>query len=260
MTSLNHHFFSLPIIVALMISGCASGPGALQKNRQLMPSHENAIPQKALQQHLHNLKGRYPVTENKRALKQTRKIVQRLNTFALENSANEWNVTILKNKRPFACILPPHHIVIFSGILRYTPDDVQLSALIAHLMAHQQALHGNDRYRNAVTRAEAQNNLSKSDLEHIAITAYTGKHPENNSIAPFSEAHENLADRLSVLYMARAGYPPDGALKFWNSFEHEGADTSTPLFVKVHPVNKSRLANLKQVIKRTKTAQDLTWK
>ena len=248
------YFFPLTILSAIIISGCASGPGALQQNRKFFSTYKNFPPAKARQDYLRNLKERYPVSNDEHTLQRIKNIVVRLNKYALGNSANEWNVTILKDKRQFACIPAPHEIVIFTGIFQHTAGNSQMSALIAHLMAHQQALHGNDRYRKVVTAAEAESKMTKSELQRMAVAAYTGTYPASDDVLPFSEAHEKLADRLSVLYMTRAGYSPDAALKFWSSFEEAQGDKSTPLFVKIHPIDKNRIANLKKIIKRTKEA------
>ncbi len=63
---------------------------------------------------------------------------------------------------------------------------------------------------------------------------------------PHSRSQELEADRLGLLFMARAGYDPRKAMAFWRRFqaynqEHGGSRVE---FLSTHPLDESRVAEL----------------
>jgi predicted Zn-dependent protease len=71
---------------------------------------------------------------------------------------------------------------------------------------------------------------------------------------PHSRAQESEADRLGLIYMARAGYAPEAAVSFWQRFadhnSHSGG--STPWFLRTHPLDETRIRQLQEWLPRAK--------
>jgi predicted Zn-dependent protease len=65
---------------------------------------------------------------------------------------------------------------------------------------------------------------------------------------PHSRAQESEADHIGLVYMARAGYDPKQAINFWERFSQSqaGGGGGTPWFLRTHPVDKDRIADLKK--------------
>jgi predicted Zn-dependent protease len=66
---------------------------------------------------------------------------------------------------------------------------------------------------------------------------------------PHSRANESEADRMGLLYMARAGFDPESAVGFWERFAAyvKGAGGSgTPWFLRTHPLDETRIQQLKE--------------
>jgi predicted Zn-dependent protease len=64
---------------------------------------------------------------------------------------------------------------------------------------------------------------------------------------PYSRLQESEADHVGLLYMARAGYDPQEAVKFWERFaaSHQGQSQGFEL-LRTHPVDEKRIADLKK--------------
>jgi predicted Zn-dependent protease len=66
-------------------------------------------------------------------------------------------------------------------------------------------------------------------------------------ILPFSRDHETEADKMGLLYMARAGYDPNEAINFWRRMAQEGGPKA-PEFASTHPSNETRIRDLQQFL------------
>ncbi|OFX06196.1 MAG: hypothetical protein A3E78_14935 [Alphaproteobacteria bacterium RIFCSPHIGHO2_12_FULL_63_12] len=64
---------------------------------------------------------------------------------------------------------------------------------------------------------------------------------------PFSRKHELEADKLGLIYMNRAGYDPNEALKFWQKMSASGGQ-KPPEFMSTHPSDATRIQQIKDVI------------
>ena len=62
-------------------------------------------------------------------------------------------------------------------------------------------------------------------------------------LLPYSRLHENEADRLGLIYMAKAGYDPRVAISFWERMEKEKS-FHMPELISTHPSSKSRIMEL----------------
>jgi len=75
---------------------------------------------------------------------------------------------------------------------------------------------------------------------------------------PYSRTHDTEADHVGVLYMARAGYDPEDALRFWERFAASHGEESKGIVAKVssllrtHPVDSKRIEDLKALMPQAK--------
>ena len=88
----------------------------------------------------------------------------------------------------------------------------------------------------------------KSDsTQKIVLTAY-GAGAQYGAILPYSRKHELEADHIGIMLMAKAGYDPSEAPKFWERFAGQ-KDGATPMeFLSTHPSDARRSAALRDLL------------
>ena len=76
---------------------------------------------------------------------------------------------------------------------------------------------------------------------------------------PFSRSMESEADRMGLIYMARAGYDPREAVAFWQRFGRAtGGETAE--FLSTHPANQTRIDGLNAVLPQALKAYEASVK
>ncbi|MEJ7658268.1 MAG: M48 family metalloprotease [Hymenobacter sp.] len=63
----------------------------------------------------------------------------------------------------------------------------------------------------------------------------------------FSRRQESEADHLGLIFMAMAGYNPEGAIPFWERMAAQNQST-TPEFLSDHPADATRIADIKTLL------------
>ena len=61
---------------------------------------------------------------------------------------------------------------------------------------------------------------------------------------PFSREQESEADKIGLLYMARAGFNPEEAISFWQRMNEQSNHDSPPEFLSSHPSHTTRIKQL----------------
>ena len=64
-------------------------------------------------------------------------------------------------------------------------------------------------------------------------------------LLPFSRLQESEADRLGLIFMAMAGYDPNGAVAFWQRMADQGG-AKPPEFLSTHPSDETRIRKIKE--------------
>jgi predicted Zn-dependent protease len=67
-------------------------------------------------------------------------------------------------------------------------------------------------------------------------------------LLPFSRQHELEADRIGLTYMARAGYDPREAIRFWQRMMQAAEGSKPPEFMSTHPAGATRIQQLNQLM------------
>jgi predicted Zn-dependent protease len=181
------------------------------------------------------------------------RVASRLEPTTGEAARNfHWEVSVVDSPQVNAFCLPGGKIVVYTGILPYTQNEAGLAAVLGHEMAHAVARHGSQRLlRSSLAQtfmmgAAASVSLSDmdSDQRRMAMAAL-GAGTTFGVILPFSREHESEADRMGLLYMARAGYDPREAITFWQRMMQSGG-AQPPEFASTHPSHATRIRELEE--------------
>jgi metalloendopeptidase OMA1, mitochondrial len=174
-------------------------------------------------------------------------------TKAVDAPGYKWEFECFASEQANAFCLPGGKIAVYDGIFKHMANDAELAAVIGHEIAHATARHGGERMSQgiavsagALALGVAVGGQSKEAQERWML-AYGGISNVGLTL-PFSRVHEYSADRIGLLYMARAGYNPEAAVHFWQKFAAAKGDASTSDFLSTHPADEKRVAELKKYL------------
>ncbi len=240
----------LVVLCVLSFSACVTTP---ESGRQaFIITSENEESQMGLQAYSEVLK-KEKVSSNAR----WNEIVQRVGA-RIAKSANkpeyQWEFKLLESKEQNAFCLPGGKVAIYTGILSVCQNEAALAAVMGHEVAHATARHGGQRMTVALgtqiglvgfSAILGQNQSTEKNL----LLAALGVGSQVGVMLPFSRSNESEADEIGLTYMARAGYDPKEAPRFWDRFS-EVTKGSPPEFLSTHPASQNRKAALEAQVSK----------
>ncbi len=173
----------------------------------------------------------------------------RQNGKAGEISSYKWEYHLVVDSQANAWCMPGGKIVVYTGILPITKDENGLAVVLGHEIAHAVARHGDERMSQAllaqlggVALSQALQNKPQQ-TQQLWMAAY-GVGTEVGVLLPYSRTMESEADHLGLIFMAMAGYNPNGAIEFWQRMQAQ-SQGSPPVFLSDHPGSQTRINDIK---------------
>jgi len=158
----------------------------------------------------------------------------------------KWEFNVIEDKQNNAFALPGGKVAIYSGIAKTAQNSHALAAVMGHEVAHATARHGGERMSQGVVAqigmAAASIGLSNNKNAGLIMGAL-GVGTQVGVMLPFSRKHESEADRIGMIYMAKAGYDPREAVGFWQRMNAAGGGRQ-PEFMSTHPAPTQRARTL----------------
>ncbi len=141
---------------------------------------------------------------------------------------------------------------MYTGILPVAQTDAGLATVMAHEVAHVAARHGGERVSTGILAqlgavgVGAAMGGSDPYVYEAVMQAY-GLGANVGVLLPFGRSQESEADRIGLVYMAKAGYDPREAVAFWQRMDEAVKGKSQPPeFLSTHPGYGTRIRNLQQ--------------
>ncbi|MGK7345325.1 MAG: M48 family metallopeptidase [Candidatus Nitrospinota bacterium M3_3B_026] len=187
-------------------------------------------------------------------------ILQRVGRRIAEASRQpgfEWEFALIEKEAPNAFCLPGGKMAAHTGILPIAKNEAGLAAVIGHEVAHAVARHGAERMSQGILVALAgellAQGLTREESDRQLFRMAYGVGTAVAITLPFSRRHELEADYLGLLYMARAGYDPREAERFWRRFsdwaKEKGAGSKIE-FLSTHPTDERRISQIRGLLPR----------
>jgi len=251
-----HGWYGLLAAMLLISNGCSTVPetGRSQFNL-LTPAEETKLGIASFDQ----VKQETPISKDPAINKLVEDVGRRIAAVA-ELPDAQWEFVVFESEEANAFCLPGGKVGVYTGILPITKTDAGLATVLGHEVAHAVAHHGGERVSTSVAlqavggvAAELSNRLSDPNVRQAVQTAY-GLGATVGVELPFSRKHESEADYIGLLYMARAGYDPAEAVKFWERFAayNQKAGGGTPWFLRTHPLDQDRIQQLQKWLPEAK--------
>ena len=235
----------------LTVAGCATAPETGRRQVLLIDSAQEA--HLGLQS-FQKIKRDTPVSRDRQANAQIQSVGRRI-AGVVNIPHADWEFVLFESDEPNAFALPGGKIGVNTGILPITQTEAGLATVIAHEIAHVTARHGAERMSQDLlvqvggTALTAALGSQSSVTRDLAMQAY-GVGTEVGVMLPYSRTQELEADRVGLLYMARAGFDPTEAVGFWERFQahNRGSRTGTPAFLSTHPLDDARIAQIQRFL------------
>ncbi len=245
--------FIAALTAVALLGACATVPETGRSQILLVsPAQESQLGF----QEFEKLKKTVPVSKDPAANAQLQRVGQRIAAIAPLPDARWEFVLFDKPNEPNAFCLPGGKVGVYSGILSITQDDAGLATVIGHEVAHAVARHGAERMSEGMLiqlggQLLEQATLGRSEASRVLLQQAYGIGSALGVALPHSRGQELEADRLGVLYMARAGYHPREALGFWKRFaeyknKHGGGKQVE--FLSTHPLDDQRIRQIEGLI------------
>jgi len=163
----------------------------------------------------------------------------------------QWEFKVIENdKMVNAFALPGGKVAVYTGIFALTRDDAGLAAVMGHEVAHAIARHGGERLSQELAVeglvAAAAVGLAENDSKKARLYAgLLGVGAAVGVLLPYSRLQESEADRLGLIFMAKAGYDPRSAVDFWRRMAAAGKGEA-PEFLSTHPADRTRIREIER--------------
>lgn len=165
-----------------------------------------------------------------------------------------------------AMVLNGSSIVVFQELLNRVNDEelaVVLSHEVGHLLGKHAAEHDEEESR-AETVSTASSilgsiaSIATSAAGYGGISGTVGDLTEGTTgmigygayVGSFSRSQEYEADHIGLMLLAKAGYDPEAAIRFWAREEEVfgSASSSTAAFFSTHPAGSDRVGQLQEYL------------
>ena len=167
----------------------------------------------------------------------------------------DWEIKLIESAQKNAFALPGGKIAIYTGILTVAKNEAGLATVMSHEIAHVIARHGAQRMTQQMLLQGAMIgaglSMKNRTQRNLVLTAL-GVGVLYGLTLPFSRSHESEADQIGLIYMAKAGYNPNEAIKFWQRFSKVKDQKGPPEWASTHPADKTRMRGLRGYLSRAK--------
>lgn len=249
------HAVLLLSIGFLLVTSCAStGPRKLGAVTNRDFTQVQSTPQEEQQGEaiFQQVKQKVGISSDTTKQATVRRVMNRL-LKANPNGIEGWEFAVIKDASPNAFALPGGKVGVHEGMFRIAQTDAALAAVLSHEIAHVVAKHH--------ARAQTQQGILQGLGTALGVAVGVAI-PEFSSLTsglyqniavygfalPYSRSHELEADRIGLLFMARAGYNPQEAEKFWTRMQKASEDQQAPDFLSTHPADNKRIEQIHLIL------------
>ncbi|MFO7937935.1 MAG: M48 family metallopeptidase [Kiritimatiellia bacterium] len=243
--------YSLPVVL-MMLTGCStmssmnfySMSDDVQMGSQVIEETRESMQQQGVSRN-----------QNPETVSKIRTMVRRIASVS-DHPDLPYEVDVYSTGIVNAMAAPGGKIIVFEGLWDTEKglcrSDDEIAAVIAHEIAHVNCRHStkqisrNMLYGGAFAVASAIAKVKDYDTASYilggAFVAYEGL-----LVTHYSRRDEYEADRVGMMYMAKAGYDPRAAIRIWQRAAQGGGSSGSPLdMLSTHPNDADRMQALQE--------------
>ncbi|AHM58993.1 peptidase m48 ste24p [Flammeovirgaceae bacterium 311] len=245
-------------VLMAVVSSCSTVP--LTGRRQLSLVPDSQILPMSFQQY-QQVMSESKLSNNQQYVTSVRTVGQRISK-AVEQYMQEigqqdnvqgfqWEFNVIAEDQVNAWAMPGGKVAFYEGIMPITQNETGIAVVMGHEVAHAIAKHGSERMSQQLATQLGGQALSvalqsKPQLTQQLAMAAFGAGSQVGVLLPYARDMESEADRLGLIFMARAGYDPRQAPQFWERMQAKSGGGGTPVFLSTHPHPETRIKQLNQ--------------
>lgn len=199
-----------------------------------------------------DMKRQYKISKDRAMNDQLRRVGDRISKVVFWDMPDaDWEFVVFDVPQINAFAMAGGKVGVFSGLFKVARNDDQLASVIAHEIAHVTAKHVHEKLSQemAVSTIGAVGMIGglAGGASMLTIDALSQAYGISTTVGglAFDRKKEKEADYIGLMYMARAGYNPEDAVKVLEALEAESANDPTPAgFLSTHPSNPERILQL----------------
>lgn len=164
---------------------------------------------------------------------------------------HKWQFELIQSEQVNAFALPGGKVAFYEGIMPFCQNEAGIACVMGHEVGHVAARHGAQRISQALAvqgaLAAVDLSVARNSKNRNLIMGALGMGATLGILLPYSREHEYEADKLGLMYMAKAGYDPTEAVAFWERFAEltKGA-AHPPEFLSTHPMSENRVREMRK--------------
>ena len=168
-----------------------------------------------------------------------------------DTTGRDYEFRVIDSEVPNAFAIPGGFIFVNRGILERAETASELAGVLAHEIGHVVERHGLEQM------AKAQNTSTIVSLVYVLLGRTPGGAEQvalqvagSAWMAKHSREAEREADRVAVVYLARAGIDPRGMPQFFQKLLEEDRNSPNELLAwfSTHPLTEDRIADTEAMI------------
>jgi predicted Zn-dependent protease len=229
--------------------GCRTTPITGRKQLLLMPEdQEVTLGLSAYEEVLQS----EPASTNAHYIEMVNRVGNRIAAVS-DRPDYDWQFRVIASDQQNAFCLPGGKVAVYEGILPICDNEAGLAVVMSHEIGHALARHGGERMSqnyavDGVKRAVNYVIRKQDDSRKEMVMQAYGVASNYGVILPYSRKHESEADHMGIMMMAKAGYDPAEAPRFWGRFATMTAGEKPPEFLSTHPSDSRRAADLQALL------------
>jgi metalloendopeptidase OMA1, mitochondrial len=244
-------FFIQIIFTVFLFNSCSTTPISDRKSFILIPmSQEISLGKQAYKSALKDKKD----SSSKDLIEILRRVGNRIVKVS-HLPKLDWEFRLIDSKEQNAFALPGGKVAVYTGMLEICKNEAGLATVLSHEIAHVIARHGAQRMSQQLVLTGALMGASfslKNNTQRNIIMSALGLGVLYGITLPFSRGDEREADQIGLVYMAKSGYDPGEAIRFWQRFSKAKGDKNPPEWASTHPADQTRVSGLRSYLSRAK--------
>lgn len=243
------YFLLAAVLVSSLLGGCYAVPVTGRRAVNLVDDKE--VTKMSISM-FDDMKRQYKISRDPAMNDQLRRIGERLSKVVFWDMPDaDWEFVVFDVPQINAFAMAGGKVGVFSGLFKIARNEDQVASVVAHEIAHVTAKHVHEKLSQemAVSTVGAVGMIGgmASGASLLTVDALSQAYGLTTTMGglAFDRRKEKEADYIGLMYMARAGYNPEEAIKVLEALDAESAnDPVPPAFLSTHPSNPERILQL----------------